>query len=209
VEPALRAGLEARYDREGPAALHAELMRVDPRSGARLHPNDRKRVVRALEVWRQTGRPLSDWQREWGWGGAGDAASRPHRLVALTLDPAELERRIRARTRAMLAAGWAEEVRGLLAAGGLGPTARQALGYAEVIELVEGRLGGAEAAERIAVRTRRFARKQRTWLRHFPERVEVAAPRPGDAADMDRAARQTLAALGLEARPDRPGRGGA
>jgi tRNA dimethylallyltransferase len=198
ADPGLRAALEERYEREGAAALHAELARDDPASARRIHPNDRKRLVRALEVQAQTGRPLSAHQTAWGLHGAPPAPSpRPRRLVALTRPPEELERRIRARVERMLDAGWAEEVEALRAAGGFSRTAAQALGYAEVLALVEGRLDRAACVERITVRTRRFARKQRTWLRGFPELawVELEANEdPRLRAD------EVLALLGLAAR---------
>lgn len=187
-DPALRTELERAFDERGPSALHAELAAVDPPSAARLHPNDKKRVVRALEVWRQTGRPLSAWQTQW----AG-APLRSVRVVALSLSPAALGARIEARTRALFDAGWEAEVRGLLARGGLGPTASQALGYAEVERLVRGESSREAAIEAVAAATRRFARKQRTWLRSFAGRIEVAAAR--DDADMERAAEEVLAAL--------------
>jgi tRNA dimethylallyltransferase len=196
VDAALRAELERRFEREGAAALHAELARADPPSAARLHPNDRKRVVRALEVWHQTGRPLSAWQREWGFGGEPGAPERPHAIAALALEPRELEARIAQRAHAMLAAGWADEVRAILARGGFGPTSRQALGYPAVVELVEGRIGAAEAEARIVQSTRSFARKQRTWLRRFALRTQVRAPDPVRPADVQRAASEVLAALG-------------
>lgn len=185
---ALRRELERAWDERGARALHDELAAVDPASAARLHANDRKRVVRALEVWRQSGRPLSQWQTQWG-----AAPARPLRLVALTLAPERQAERIEARTRAMFDAGWEDEVRGLLERDALGPTASQALGYAQVAALVRGELTRDAAIADVAAATRRFARKQRTWLRHFAGRVEVAAPR--DGADMERAARETLAAL--------------
>jgi tRNA dimethylallyltransferase len=188
-DPALRAELERAFDERGAAALHAELAAVDPHSAARLHAHDRKRVVRALEVWRQTGRALSQWQTQWS-----AAPARELRLVALALAPQRLAERIEARTRALFDAGWEDELRGLLARGGLGPTAAQALGYAEVARLVRGELTRVAAQAQVSAATRRFARKQRTWLRGFAGRVEVAAPRD-DAADMERAAEEVLAAL--------------
>jgi tRNA dimethylallyltransferase len=188
-DPALRAELERRHREEGPQLLMAELAAVDPESAARLHANDRKRVVRALEVWLQTGKPLSQWQTQWGGEGAA-----PLTLVSLAIDRQQLAERIALRTRSMLDAGWVEEVRALQAAGGLGRTARQAVGYSEVVELAAGRATHAETEQLIALRTRQFARKQLTWLRRFEGRVEIEAPR--DEADMERAAKETLAALG-------------
>lgn len=180
VDPELRRRLEARYDELGPRAAHGELLRVDPRSGARLHPNDKKRVVRALEVFEQTGRPLSEWQREWG-----AASSRRHRIVGLDLPVPELDRRIEARTHAMLDAGWPEEARRVRDRPGFGPTAAQALGYAEVLELVDGRIDRQECARRIALATRQFARRQRTWFRRFPSALWFDPERTNPAELID------------------------
>jgi len=166
-DPALRAELVARARAEGPEALHTELGARDPAAARRIHPHDEKRLVRALEVWMQTGRTLSDWQEQWGEGGGPSPAPRAARVVGLARSREVLDRRIRDRVRAMLAAGWADEVRGILAGGGFGPSAIQALGYREVIEHVEGRLGGEALEELVATKTRRFARRQRTWFRRF------------------------------------------
>ncbi|MCC6407193.1 MAG: tRNA (adenosine(37)-N6)-dimethylallyltransferase MiaA [Planctomycetes bacterium] len=166
ADPALRARLEARYDELGSSAFHGELLRLDPPTAARLHPNDKKRVVRALEVYEQTGRPLSAWQREWS-----VVSPRRWRIAGLDLAVAELDRRILARTEAMLAGGWADEARRVRASPGFGPTAAQALGYHEVLQLVDGELTAEECARRIALKTRQFARRQRTWFRKFPESV--------------------------------------
>ena len=167
ADPLVRARIEARADGQGLAALHAELERADHASAARIHVNDRKRVVRALEVLEQTGRTLSSWQREWGWHGAEAPAPRPHRIAGLRLETGELDRRIRARTAAMLDAGWIEEAARVRAGPGFGPTAAQALGYAEVLELADGAIDRATCEERIALSTRQFARRQRTGLRRF------------------------------------------
>jgi len=164
----LRDALVQRARDEGAPALHAELERLDPRSAARVHPNDAKRVVRALEVLRQTGRPLADWQREWAPGGR-EAPGRRRRIAGLAPEPAELERRIPARTRALFEAGWVEEARRVRSDPGFGPTAIQALGYREVLAHADGDLGRAECEERVNVRTRQLARRQRTWFRRFPE----------------------------------------
>lgn len=170
---ALRRAIEERAERLGAEALHTELQGRDPASAERLHPNDVRRVVRALEVLEQTGKPLSAWQTEWR-----GAPSRPHRIVALGLDPDSLDERIRARTRAMLAAGWIEEVRAIQAQGGFGPTARQALGYGEILDVLEGRSEEGKLAALIALRTRQFARRQRTWLKHFAGLRWLAAEAP-------------------------------
>jgi tRNA dimethylallyltransferase len=179
VDPELRAGLERRARDEGGLALHAELARVDAPSAARIHPHDTKRLVRALEIHAQTGRPLSAWQTQWGAGPA-----RPRRLVGLDLSVAELDARIRARARAMLQAGWPEEAVRLAREGALGPTAVQALGYAEALDVHAGRRTPEEAAAAIALATRQFARRQRTWYRKFPDIawIQAGARAPADLA---------------------------
>lgn len=165
-DPVLRGALEARARQEGSPALHAELAQKDPASAARLHPNDRKRVVRALEVLEQTGRPLSAWQREWG---RPESARPTLRLVGLALPEEEHASRIATRVGAMLEGGWVEEARAIRERCGFGPTAIQALGYADVLELADGRLTRAECEARVTQKTRRFVRRQRTWFRSFPD----------------------------------------
>jgi tRNA dimethylallyltransferase len=178
-DPQLRAELERRAVELGPLALHAELAGIDPPAAARLHPHDTKRLVRALEVWRQTGRTLSEQQREWRAEGAthgAGAVGRPRRLVGIAIETAELDQRLVERTVQMLERGWAEEALAAETAG-LGPSAVQALGYADVLEYAHGRIERAECVRRVALRTRQFARRQRTWLRKYPEILWLAAPR--------------------------------
>lgn len=160
----LRARLRERASQEGGAALHAELGHRDPASAARIHPNDERRVLRALEVLEQTGRPLSDWQREWGWH-ARDPGGLPYRVLGLSLPSELLAQRIRRRIEAMLEGGWVEEVRRIRAGEGFGPTAIQALGYSEVLALADGARTRAETEERIVQLTNRFVRRQGTWFR--------------------------------------------
>lgn len=169
TDRALRARLEAEARELGSPALHARLVELDPDSAARLHPNDEKRVVRALEVLEQTGRRLSEWQREWRDDQGEGQTGRPRLLVGVGHEVEQLDRRIRARTERMLDAGWPEEAARIRAGCGFGPTAVQALGYAEVLRLVDGELTRAACVEAVALRTRQFARKQRTWYRKFPE----------------------------------------
>jgi tRNA dimethylallyltransferase len=139
-------------------------------------------------VHAQTGRPLSSWQTRWGFHGE-PARDRPSRLVGLTRPKADLERRIRERAAAMLDAGWVEEARALR--GRLARGAAQALGYAEVLAFADGELDREECIERIAVATRRFARRQRTWLRRFPGIVWIDLER-GTAEDHVERARAAL-----------------
>jgi tRNA dimethylallyltransferase len=158
-DPALRERLRAR----GLPALRAELERVDPAAAARIHPNDERRTVRALEVYHQTGVPISTHQRQW------DAGRTRCDCVVIGLDwPAEvLNRRINARVKGMMERGLLEEVRGLHGAGRLGPQAREALGYKQLVGHLEGRATLEEAVEEIKIETRRFAKNQRTWLRRL------------------------------------------
>ena len=162
---ALRERLQARAKESGSPALHRSLETLDPEAAARIHPNDEKRVLRALEVWEQTGRRISEWQAEWRSGQAG----RERRIVGVRRDEPELTDRILRRTRAMLDAGWVEEARAIRDGAGFGPTAIQALGYREVLELADGDASRQETEEQITLRTRQFARRQRTWFRRFPE----------------------------------------
>jgi len=175
VDLALRERLEQRYATEGGEQLHAELARVDPQAAARIHARDRKRVLRGLEVFEQTGRALSDWQREWGWHGA-TANPRPVRIAGLQCPMPELEARIARRTRAMLAQGWVEEARAIRASPGFGPTAIQALGYREVLALGDGELEREDCEQAIVRATRQFARRQRTWWRKLDARWSPALP---------------------------------
>ncbi|MDF1798600.1 MAG: tRNA (adenosine(37)-N6)-dimethylallyltransferase MiaA [Planctomycetota bacterium] len=161
VDLALRAELEAEYDAAGPTATHARLVAGDPVLAERLHPNDKKRVVRGLEVLAQVGTPLSTLQAQW------TGPARPSRLVGLESPTSGLDERILARTRTMFAAGWPEEAATLRAGPGLGKTAEAALGYAEVLAFVDGELSEEEAIAAVALKTRQFARRQRTWLRRF------------------------------------------
>ena len=164
VDPELRAQLEAEAAILGSQALHARLAKVDPIAAARLHPNDRVRVVRALEVHAQTGKPLGALRETHALG-----APR-HRALRIALEwPADvLGTRIEARTRAMFEAGLVEEVRGLLARFGPGLRALGAVGYREVVaHLTEG-VPLDETRARVARATRIYARRQRTWLRSEP-----------------------------------------
>ncbi len=155
-----------------PSERRAELERVDPAAAARIHPNDERRTVRALEVYRLTGRPISEQQGQWD-----DAGARPRDrvLVGLEWGVEAINRRINARVRAMVEAGLVEETRRLLERGALGPQARQALGTKQLLPLLEGLSPGQpassarleEAIERIKIETRRFAKNQRTWLRRL------------------------------------------
>jgi tRNA dimethylallyltransferase len=173
VDPAIRAKWEAEAARIGNAALHERLVAVDPKAASKLHPNDVRRVVRALEVFDATGVPLSTLQTSWA------EAPAPLPCVVLDWPREELYRRIDARVLAMLGGGWLEEVGRLLALPRpLSGEARQALGYPEVFAHLAGGPSWAETVTAIQTRTRQFAKRQRTWFRALPTAAWVPASEP-------------------------------
>jgi tRNA dimethylallyltransferase len=162
-DEALRARLESMAARFGDARLHRVLRRVDPSAAARIHPTDRLRIVRGLEVYRATGRPMSEQQR------AGAEPLRGFRVrVAGLLPPREeLRLRVEARTREMFERGLVDEVRRLRAAGypaDLRPL--RAIGYRQALAVLDGRLSEGEARRSIETETLQYAKRQRTWFRH-------------------------------------------
>lgn len=169
----LRHEMIARAEREGVEALHKELARVDPVAAQRIHIHDLRRIVRALEVYIKTGRPISAQQREWD-GIFSTTNPKPPlrqaRGVILVRDRADLCARINKRVNQMFAQGLVEEVRRLLAhPAGLSHAARQALGYKEVIEYLKGKRSLRETVALVQVKTRQFAKRQMTWFRSFKE----------------------------------------
>ena len=148
--------------------LHERLCLVDAEAGARIHRNDRKRIVRGLEVFHVTGKKISDLQVEWS---DGDGVGRGIRedVVIIGLDwPVEvINQRINARVKMMMEAGFVDEVRELFDGEKMGKQAREALGYKQLVCYLRGEMGLGDAVERIKIETRRFSRKQRTWLRRF------------------------------------------
>jgi tRNA dimethylallyltransferase len=177
----VRAEIDAEASRRGWGALHDELARVDPRAAQRIGSSDRQRIQRALEVWRLTGKPLSDLQR-------GARAPLPFALKAFALVPhdrARLHGRIAERFAAMLRAGLVEEVRRLRRRYRLSPAmpSMRCVGYRQVWAHLEGELDEAEMAARAVAATRQLAKRQLTWLRSFAD-VEAIAIEP-DAADAE------------------------
>jgi tRNA dimethylallyltransferase len=175
ADAAVRARLEGDAAREGPPALHTRLARFDPASATRLHPNDVRRVVRALEVLELTGRPLSDWQTEWHEPPAEADLATP-RCFCLEVDRDELYARIDTRAERMMRQGLPEEARKLRARGiPLGREAAQAVGYREVFKYIDGRASFDETVARIQTRSRQLAKRQLTWFRALPECRPVSA----------------------------------
>jgi len=169
--------------RVGREALHERLAAVDPEAAARIHPNNVKRVIRALEVHAQTGRPISQ-----AWALDREKSSRYNtRQFGLQLARAELYRQIERRIDQMIADGLVAEVKALLARGyGEDLVSMKGLGYAQLAIYLRGRCSLEEAVRRLKRDTRRFAKRQLTWFRADPriEWVDVAeVGGPAEAAD--------------------------
>jgi len=166
ADPKLRARLREEADKLGKEALHERLTDVDPAAALRIHPNDLRRIVRALEVHELTGKPISELQTQW---------NRERRkydcvFIGLRWDLADQNHRTNERVKNMIESDLVDEVRSLLAdAAPLGLTARRALGYAEIIDHLQGKCSLAQAVENIKINTRQFAKAQRTWFKRFPD----------------------------------------
>jgi tRNA dimethylallyltransferase len=161
-DPAVRARLRAEAEAQGAAALHQRLAQCDPQTAARLHPNDTVRILRALEVFEVTGRPISALQREHRFGDAPFHALK----MGLSFDRETLYRRIDRRVEAMIATGLEEEVRTLLARG-YGPHLKpmQSIGYSHMAAFIGGAVSRADCIRTLQRDTRRFAKRQLTWFR--------------------------------------------
>lgn len=188
----LRARLEAQYDEKGGAAMLEILAAKDPESAKKLHPNDKKRVIRALEVNIQTGKTISEHNRE--------SKSIPPRFEAATIildfeQREALYKRIDARVDAMLAAGLEGEVRALLARGIVPEkhTSMQAIGYKEMAAAICGECDTAEAVETIKRETRRYAKRQITWFRRDEKALRIFWK---DEPDFEEARRVSTSFLG-------------
>jgi tRNA dimethylallyltransferase len=172
VDPALRAALERQWDLEGADAMHRRLVAVDPRTAARVHAHDRLRVVRALEVHAQTGTALGELRARHRLG-----AHRYRALgVFVDIEPAHWRERVAARTRAMLARGWIDEVHALLDRYGQTPRALRSVGYRQVTDHV---VRGAPRDTLEAAITRAtfgYGRRQRTWGKADPDVSVRVAP---------------------------------
>ncbi|MBM3889993.1 MAG: tRNA (adenosine(37)-N6)-dimethylallyltransferase MiaA, partial [Verrucomicrobia bacterium] len=169
ADPALRAELEAM----GRERALDELRRVDPEAAARVDPRNFRRIVRALEICRLTGRKVSDLRREW-------TPDAPPLMHGLQRERADLHARCDARVEAMFRAGLVAETQSLLARGlAENRTARQALGYKEVIAHLRGELSLDETIAQVKLHTRQFAKRQLTWFRH-QARVEWFSVAPTD-----------------------------
>jgi tRNA dimethylallyltransferase len=184
-DPDLRASLRGEAAAAGVPALHRRLAAVDPLAASRIHENDYKRIERALEVHALTGQPISLLQKE-----STHKPPFPAQVHVLTFRRTVLDARIDARVVAMFEAGFVEEVKRILDGGGFGRESGEALGYREVVEHLRGERSLGETVELIQRRTRRFARRQLTWLR----RLEAATRHELESSEQIPAAEDRIVA---------------
>ncbi len=164
ADPGVRARLDAEARQIGLDGLHARLREIDPYSAARIHANDPQRIQRALEVYELTGQPMSEFHEQ------GRVAAFPYRLTKLIVAPGDrqlLQARIERRFRNMLDAGFVDEVRALYARGDLDAElpALRAVGYRQIWAFLAGCISYEDMVNQAIVATRRYAKRQMTWLR--------------------------------------------
>lgn len=184
ANPELRARLSETAEREGLAVLYARLQQVDRQAASKIHANDQRRIVRALEVHELTGRPISELQEQWD----KERTKFDCLFIGLRREREDQNQRINERVRKMMAAGLVAEVRSLLAEPiPLSTAAKQALGYAEIIDFLAGKHDLDAAVELIKINTRGLAKAQRTWFRRFNKTqwIDLSPDsKAGDLADM-------------------------
>lgn len=184
ADPAIRAAIRRRAATEGLDVLHAELARIDPAAAGRIHRNDLRRIERALEVYQLTGEPISRLQQQWG-SAAPRRSDWDWRLIGLRRERDETNRRINLRVKRMIEAGLVAEARRIWEdPRGVGPQARQAVGYAELFDHFAGRGGLDEAIEQIKIHSRQLAKQQRTWLRRLAGVQWIDASGSDDTASL-------------------------
>lgn len=161
ADPEVRARLNAEADAEGTLVLHRRLSALDPEAASRIHPNDRMRLVRALEVYEQTGQPISRLQSQW----RRSEPRYPFVAFCLWRPREELNRRANARVKAMLALGLVDEVRRLREKYPPHLKAFQGFGYRELWDYLDGKHSFEKAVELLKRHTHRYAKRQMTWFR--------------------------------------------
>jgi len=161
----IRAELRARAEAEG-AEIYRELAKIDPAAAERISPNDTRRIIRALEVYRITGKPISSLQKQFG----AEEPLRDWTIIGLRREKTEESKRINGRVKRMISAGLVDEAKSLLAEEKpLSKQARCAIGYAEIINHLSGRITLEDAIELMKKNTRRLAKGQRTWFKTFKD----------------------------------------
>lgn len=162
----IRLQLEREAEEQGLTRLHRQLREFDPAAADNIHPNDAKRIIRALEVYKITGKPISSMQKQFDADGPRDDWT----VIGLRREKEVENKRINARVKKMLELGLVDEVASLLAEERpLSKQARCAIGYAEIIEHLSGKITLEDAVEQIKKNTRRLAKGQRTWFKTFKE----------------------------------------
>jgi tRNA dimethylallyltransferase len=162
----LRANLEREIAESGLAPLFQRLIEVDPSANTKIHPNDRQRILRALEVYQSTGRPLSAWQNDHRFHEQAFEVLK----IGLLRERAELYDLINDRTESMIREGLLDELHGLMARGyGLDLKPLRSVGYRQMGEVIEGIKGLPDAVEEMKQETRRLAKRQLTWFRSDAE----------------------------------------
>jgi tRNA dimethylallyltransferase len=162
----IRTKLQERAGSEGIGNLHHELMKIDPAAAERINPNDAKRIVRALEVYQLTGKPISSFQKQW----EQHQMKHDWTIIGLQRKKNDASSRINKRVKKMIGAGFVDEVKSLFDEDKpLSKQAQCAIGYAEIIEHLSGRISLEEAVELIKINTRRLAKGQRTWFKTFQD----------------------------------------
>jgi tRNA dimethylallyltransferase len=163
TDVAIRETLQKRIAADGLATLHKQLTYIDPAAAERIHANDEKRIIRALEVYELTGKPISSFQNHFDNPFPDDWL-----IIGLRREKEAESRRINARVKKMIADGLVDEVKSLLAEDKpLSLQAACAIGYAEIIEHLKGNISLADAIEKIKINTRKLAKAQRTWFKRF------------------------------------------
>jgi tRNA dimethylallyltransferase len=160
----IRSELQARAKTEGLTELHNELTKIDPAAAERINPNDAKRIIRALEVYQLTGKPISSFQKQW----EQRQTKQDWTIIGLRREKADANSRINQRVKKMISTGLVDEVKSLLdEEKPMSKQARCAIGYAEIIEHLNGQTSLEDAIESIKINTRRLAKGQRTWFKTF------------------------------------------
>ena len=175
----IRERLKANIDEQGSAELHRRLTEIDPEAAQRIHPNDVRRIVRALEVFELTGKPISSFQQEFD----AEKMLNDWQIVGLRREKSVESRRINMRVKRMIAEGLVDEVKSLLAeTEPLSDQARCAIGYAEIIDHLNGKMPLDKAIEKIKINTRRLAKAQRTWFKTFRQVnwLDIAEDEPAE-----------------------------
>jgi tRNA dimethylallyltransferase len=176
--PSADHGMRDELSRLDGPQLAARLHKVDPAAALRIHQNDTRRLIRALEVYHLTGQPISSLQTDWG----RPAPRHRAQWIGLDWDRDALNRRINARTKRMIEVGWLEEVRALRARyGTLSNTASEATGHSQLIAHLDGATSLQDTIEQIKIATRQLARKQMKWFRRFPNVRWIPGDQPADA----------------------------